>query len=457
MQNKFDFLSEGAEKIYFSGILGSSLSSLARLTAKRGYTVAGSDSGESTETARRLTESGITVYSHQTAENPSGFDALVYSSAVPDTCPELVYARKTGMKIFTRAEFLGHIIKEYRHRIGVSGTHGKSTASGMLAEAFSAGKRDITALIGADGENFPGGLRTGNGDTVIYEACEYKRSFLSLSPSLAVVLNVEREHTDCYPELSDAVTAYAEFAESASVAVLNYDDYGCQTLGKCLKNPKKAWFSVTNPNAELYAENICCADGFYSFNVCIKGEEPFSVCLRVPGIHNVQNALAAAGAAYFSGVSAEKIREGLMRFSGMRRRLEYIGECRGAAVYDDYAHHPTEIRSSLDCVRKFGFKKVICAFQPHTYSRTAAFFNEFAEALGKADEAVITDIFAARESDSLGMSGRRLAEAVKNGVYISDFGEITEYLYGKACPETLIITMGAGRLNTVAKELTAKN
>lgn len=457
MRNKFAFLPENAERIYFSGILGVSLSTLALIAAERGYTVLGSDIGDSPETLKRLTESGIKVYPTQSAENVRGFDVFVYSAAISENDPELEYARSAGMQVLTRAELLGSLISEYTNRIGISGTHGKSTVSGMLTEIFLTEKRDITALIGAESIDLCGSFRIGSGDTAVYEACEYKRSFLRFPPTLAVVLNIEREHTDCYPELSDAIEAYASFAESARAAVLCLDDEGCRMLGRALSAPKVLYYSLESSEAELYAENICCTGGYYSFDAVFKGKRLFSARLKVPGIHNVKNALAAAGAAYLSGVDPRMIGEGLSRFSGMKRRLEYIGECRGAAVYDDYAHHPTEIRASLECARTLGFKKIICAFQPHTYSRTAAFFKEFTEAFSAADTVVFTDIFAAREENTCGVSGRALAEATENGIYISALGEIKEYLEKRAEPGTLIITMGAGRLNAVAKALTAKN
>ena len=204
----------------------------------------------------------------------------------------------------------------------------------------------------------------------------------------------------------------------------------------------------------MYAENICESHGFYSFDVIFVGNRMLSVRLKVPGLHNVKNALAAISAALLSGVSAESVKKGLEGFRGMKRRFEFIGRCADADVYDDYAHHPTEIRATLDCAKRLGYKKIICAFQGHTYSRTAALFNDFVEAFDGVDEAVLTDIYAAREENVYGVSGRALAESVKNGTYISDLGELTEYLRGRAERGTLILTLGAGGLNEVAKELT---
>lgn len=456
MHKVFDFLSPGTGRIYFSGILGASLSSLALLCRDRGYKVGGSDTGKNGELIKKLEKNGINVFSCQSSENIEGYDVLVYSAAIPNDSPELSAARKKGLKIFSRSEFLGYIISEYRCKIGVSGTHGKSTVSGMITDVFLAENRDVTALIGAESVSLGGSLRIGNDDTVIYEACEYKRSFLDFPPLHAVVLNIETEHTDCYPTLSDAVEAYGEFIKNAKKCVLSYDDKGCRMLQSNISGKEMLLFSIHDKKADLYAENICCENGFYSFDTVYKDKKLFSVNLRVPGIHNVKNALAATAAALLSGVSHEAIKSGLEKFSGMRRRFEYIGECRGASVYDDYAHHPTEIRCTLDGAKKLGFEKIICAFQSHTYSRTAAFFKEFTEVFAEADEVIFTDIFAAREKNIYGVSGKALADATENGRYISDFGELTDYLRGKASPGTLIITMGAGRLNEVARSLTLK-
>ena len=208
MQKKYNFISPEIAEIHFCGVLGASLSSLALIAKKRGYTVSGSDTGENAKMLEIFRENGITVHKNHAAENVKKCDALVYSAAIPPDCPEIAEARKNGAKIFTRAEFLGGIISEYKHRIGVSGTHGKSTVTGLLSEIFLESGADVTALIGAESKRYGGNFKLGESDTVIYEACEYKRSFIDLPPSLAVVTNIEKEHVDCYPTISDSVSAY---------------------------------------------------------------------------------------------------------------------------------------------------------------------------------------------------------------------------------------------------------
>ena len=452
MQNRLNFISPRISKIYFSGVLGASLSSLALIAQKKGYTVSGSDTGENEKMREKFRKKGITVHKEHVAENVKGYEALVYSAAIPSDSPEIVEARKRGAKILTRAEFLGGIISEYKHRIGVSGTHGKSTVSGMLSEIFLKDGRDVTALIGAESKSFDGNYRLGESDTVIYEACEYKRSFLDFPPSLAVVTNIEREHVDCYPTLSEALSAYREFVKKADTCVLNYGDEGCRRLGE-LFDGKKIFYSLDEKNADVYAENIRQVKGNYSFDLFFSKEKHVPVTLSVPGKHNVMNALAAASAALCYGVSSDAVKRGLEGFRGMKRRMEYVGSYNGADVYDDYAHHPTEIKAALDGVKNFGYKNIICVFQPHTYSRTAAFFEDFTQAFSVADEVIFADVFAAREENVYGVSSEALAKATKNGKYISDFSDIENYLRQRANDGVLILTLGAGRLNEVAAML----
>ena len=457
MHNSFSFIPPESKGIFFSGVLGSSLSSLAYMSCIYGYRVAGSDSGENGEIRKRLESVGVSVYPTHSAENLNGYDVLVYSSAISDDNPEMLQARKNGMTVLSRAEFLGGIISEYGERIGVSGTHGKSTVSGMLSDIFLADGRDVTAIIGAESISLGGALRLGQGDTVIYEACEYRRAFLDLLPTLAVVLNIEREHVDCYPTLDDSVASYGEFVKNAGACVLDLDCEGCRALRKTLSGKEVLTFSLTDKKADVLAENICSCRGFYSFDVTFVGNKLFSVKLSVPGLHNVKNALAATAAALLSGVSAESVKRGLMSFKGMRRRLEYVGRCGGADVYDDYAHHPTEIAATLSAVAQLGYERVICAFQPHTYSRTAAFLKEFSEAFSCADEVIFTDIYAAREENVYGVSGRTLADMTAGGTYIPDFKAVQRHLRERASEGTVILTLGAGRLCEVARALTGKN
>ncbi len=440
-----------AKKIFFSGICGISMSSLAIISANRGYSVIGSDAGCNSEALSELSDYGIKVYPSHSEKNIEGCGALIYTAAVSPDNPELLKARQIGIPVYSRAEYLGKILSGYPQRIGISGTHGKSTVCGMTSKIFAGCGNDCTSLIGARTVTDGKAYRIGKSDTVVFEACEYKRSFLCLDPTTAVVLNIEKDHTDCYGTVAEEISAFSSYIKSAQYRVLSLDDKNTASIAG---NESSAfWFSISDPHADLYAENISEKNGFYSFDGMLRGEKAFTLTLSVPGLHNVKNALAAMSVARVHKLDMEKAALALSGFHGMKRRFEHIGSYNGAEIYDDYAHHPTEIRSTLRAARDMGFSEIICAFQPHTYSRTAALFNEFITAFTDADRVVLADIYAAREKNSIGISSRDLAARIPNSVYIPDFDGILSYLRSAARPGVLLLTMGAGELDTVARKL----
>ncbi len=443
-----DFISN-YKKVFFSGICGISMCGLAAVTKMHGYEVVGSDIQPASDIADKLEENGIKVFPFHDEKNVD-CDVFVYSSAISESNPELLKAKKIGAKIFSRAEYLGKLTDEYRQRIGIAGTHGKSTVSGMCSKLFVSCGCDASAFIGAkdcDGHFF----RAGSKDTVIFEACEYKRSFLSFNPTVGVILNIERDHTDCYSSIESEISAFSQFAKKSEKVLLSLDDEN----SKQIKHDGAFYFSIDNKKADIYAKNLVEKQGCFSYTGVVNGKSEFEVSLSVPGIHNVSNSLAGMGVAFLCGLDLERAAEALSDFRGMKRRLEYIGSLNGAKIYDDYAHHPTEIRVALKAVRGMGFEKIYCAFQSHTYSRTRALFNEFCTAFCDADAVFITDIYAARESDNLGVSGKKLAEATPNGIYIESFSELFERLVSLAGPNTAIITLGAGELNKVSEALSS--
>ncbi len=423
------------------------MSSLALISAMRGYTVSGSDACAKKRYADLLADRSIKITHYHDIWNSVGYDVLVRTGAVSEDNPDVTTAHRAGIPVYTRSEFMGGILSEYEIRTGVAGTHGKSTVSGMLACIFD----DSSVLIGAEALNLGGSFRTGNNGHVIYEACEYKRAFLDMKPTEAVILNIEREHTDCYKSISEAVKAYISFISEAKRCVLFADDKNVMKLAPYAEGA--VFFSLCDPKSDLYAENICENKGFYSFDAVFKGKRVFSATLKVAGIHNLKNALAAAALALSKGVSPKKVKSGLEAFIGMKRRLEKLGEFHGADVYDDYAHHPTEIKSSLSALRRMGYEKIFCAFQPHTFSRTASLFEEFTLAFGDADGVAFADIFAARERNVYGITSLDLANAVKNGVYIPSFDDILSYLASHAESGYALVTLGAGELDTVGERL----
>ncbi len=453
----YNLLGKDIKRIFFCGIGGASMLGLAVFLKKNGFSVQGSDNSPREETVTTCRENGIALYFSHDAENVVGCEAFVYTAAIAGDNPELANAIRLGLTLLTRSKLLGIITSAFENSIGISGTHGKSTVTNMLYSVFSAHGKLPTLFAGAAAVNTNASMISGSDNTVIYEACEYNRSFLDMPPTSAVILNVEREHTDIYPELSDAEDAFFQFASKSKSAILSADSPSCKKLTKRLNAAGVATynFSLDRTHSALFAENLRSENGFFTFDAVLDGK-PFvtDIRLSIPGLHSVSNALAAILCATVNGVdNTDNIKVGIKSFRGIKRRLEYIGTLNGADVYDDYAHHPTEIRATLDAVRQLGYKKIICAFQPHTYSRTKEFFHDFAKAFDGCDEVIVADIYAAREKNVYGISSNMLAKKIKNGKHLCTFTEIYEHLRLSAHPKTLILTMGAGELDTIARRL----
>jgi len=440
------------KSVYFIGIGGISMSSLAMISKAFGIRVAGSDSGHN-PMIDKLIENGITVNPEHRAEQIEGFDAVVYTAAVNETNPELKAAKESKTPVFTRAEYLGQLMLGYDTRIGVSGMHGKSTTTSMIAHIFYSGGYDPTVVNGAVCDEFGGAYRLGSQKHFIFEACEYTDSFLSFSPTTAVVLNIDMDHPDYFHSLDQIIDSYSKYMSLASAAVINADDENikkaeikAKTLNSSLKTVK---FGIQNPDADFTASDIVYENGGVSFDIYRSEETKKTLLCRaelsIPGEHGVYDALAAFAASYINGADTEKITAALRTFSGAKRRLEFKGklDC-GASLYDDYAHHPTEIKATLAGVKKLGFKRTFCIFQPHTFTRTAELFDEFSSAFADTDTVIFADIYAARETNQSGVSSSKLAENTPNGVYVGGFEEIAEYISSRISADDVILTMGAG-------------
>ncbi len=460
MMSGFPFLKKGTKRLFFCGICGVSMLSLAIFAKKRGYEVHGSDSGVSEQTVRACRKNGIPLYFSHERENIIGCDAFIYTAAIAENNPELIYAKELGLQILNRSRFLGGIIDLFSSSVAVSGTHGKSTSTSMLYSVFTACGLNPTLFAGANGTKNDA-LMIGSDDMVIFEACEYNRSFLDMHPSSAVILNIEKEHTDIYPTLKDSTDAFFDFSNACKEVILNAGSEPCRDVAKRLEQVgvKTHFFSLDKTKNSLFAENLCCRRGFYTFDAVYKGTPLIkNITMSVPGLHNVSNALSAILVAHIKGIGApEQIKQGVESFTGLKRRFEYIGNINGADVYDDYAHHPTEIKATVKTALSLGYKKIICVFQPHTYSRTYEFWDDFKTAFEGCDEVILTDIFPAREKNIYGVYSKDLAYQIKNGKYIKGFDEIVDYLRVSSHPQTLILTMGAGKLCDVADILCGKN
>ena len=436
-----------AKKIHFIGIGGISMSSLAAITKTKSYSVTGSDRVKSAMT-ERLQGQGITVYYAHEKENVLESDVIVYTAAVNFKNPELKKGLERGIPLITRGEYLGWLMSEYKCRIGVSGTHGKSTVTSMLAEIYLAGKYDPTVVSGAELTSIGGAYHLGCEDYFIFEACEYCDSFLSFCPTTSVVTNLEYDHADYFKTMDDLRASFRQYVGYGDIAVLNADDAEAIAMGDGY-NGKTVSFSTCG-KGDYNAENVVYNGGCASFDLTYHGEKLGVITLSVPGTHNVYNALAAAASALENGADIGAVKAGLLTFGGAKRRFEYKGKTeKGAEVYIDYAHHPSEIKVTLNAAKTFG-RRVVTVFQPHTYSRTASLFDDFTMSFCDSDITLFADIYAARETDTLGVSSELLASRTPNGICLNTFKNIAEYLKNNCTESDIIMILGAGDVIKIA-------
>ena len=439
------------KSIYFIGIGGINMSSLAHLSMLKGYRVGGSDRAESRLT-RSLAECGIKInYSHL-AENIEDYDAAVNTVAISPDNPEYIRAKERGIPCISRADYLGYIMTSFGRRIGVSGMHGKSTCTSMCALVFMLAGADPTVLSGAELSEMGGAYRIGTSENFIFEACEYMDSFLDFNPSVAVVLNIEMDHVDYFESMEHIRRSYRSFADITGkdgVAVINRDDSEVLLAMKDFEG-KTVSFGITSNDADFRAVNIQDKKGRYCFDILKRGELLCSVALSVSGYHNIYNALAAAAVADEAGIAPSDIKHGLESFKGAKRRMEYKGSLNGAAVYDDYAHHPTEVKATLEGARRITEGRLWCVFQSHTYSRTKALLEDFADSFNAADKVVIVDIYPARETDTLGMSPEVMAGRIgKNAISCPKIEDAASLVVREVEDGDTLIIMGAGNIDKI--------
>ena len=451
-----DYMLPG-KRVHLVGIGGVSMCPLAEVLQGMGLTVQGSDMSES-DTVKHLREKGITVSIGHNAENLGDCDFVVRTAAVHDSNPEIAGAVARGIPVYERAQAWGAIMQRYPNALCVSGTHGKTTTTSMCTHIFMAAEADPTVMIGGTLPLLHAGYRVGKGDTIILESCEYCNSFLSFYPTVAVILNVEADHLDFFKDLNDIEHSFHQFAElvpTAGSVIVNADNAGAMESVAGLQHPIFT-FGLDNP-ADCTAANLSEGDGAPSFDVMVKGEKYAHVELQVFGRHNVLNALAAAAAAYVLGIPGEAVAEGLATFTGAGRRFEHKGTFNGAEVYDDYAHHPDELHALLTTAKELHYNRLIVAFQPHTYTRTARLFDQFVEELKLADVAILAEIYAAREQNTLGISSSDLCRNIPGSVYCSTLDKVTARLRETARPGDLILTVGAGDIYRAGEKLLKEN
>ena len=443
------------KRCHLAGIGGVSMAPLAEVLHGKGVIVTGSDMKESAA-VDHLRSLGIEIAIGHQPGSVEGADCVIRTAAIHDDNPEIAAARKAGIPVFERAQAWGAIMTHYKNALCVAGTHGKTTTTSMCTHIFLAAQRDPSVMIGGVLPILGAGHRSGKGDTIILESCEYCNSFLSFFPTVAVILNVDADHLDFFKDLEDVKHSFRLFAERVPENGFVVADADDANTVDTLKGIDRRVVTFGVDQGDVHAANLTWSNGYASFDIIAHNEHYTHADLSVPGLHNVRNALVAAAAALCLNVPGIAVAEGLKAFHGAGRRFEKKGEYNGAVVYDDYAHHPQELKALLTTVKQLGYKRVICAFQPHTYSRTHELFHDFVEVLKLPDQVVLAEIFAARETNTIGISSNDLAKEIPGAVFCPTLENVTDKLAELAQPGDLILTVGAGDIYLAGEALVAR-
>ena len=425
-------------RVHLVGIGGVSMRPLGLVLKGMGMEVTGSDMSQSAGT-RGLEEQGIPVVIGHRAENIQGAGCIIRTAAAHNDNPEIAAARAAGIPVFERAQAWGEIMKSYKNAVCISGTHGKTTATSMMTHVLMEADLDPTVMIGGYLPLLHAGHRVGRGDTIVLESCEYCDSFLNFFPTLAVVLNVDADHLDYFKDLHDIQNSFHKFASLATFGIVaNGDD---PHTVEAMEGLDYISFGLEEKN-RIHAANMC--PDWRHFDVICDGEYYCHLDMGVLGRHNAMNALAVAASAWMMGIPGETVSHGLESFHGAGRRMEFKGHWHGADVYDDYAHHPDELAATIAAFRSMGDRRLVLAFQPHTYSRTKALFDDFVRELKKADVCILAEIYAARERNTIGISSAHLAEQIPGSVFCEDLPGVTQVLRETIREGDIVVTVGAG-------------
>ncbi len=452
------FNTDNSMTVHFIGIGGISMSSLAHILINSGYKVTGSDMNSSHIT-EKLQKLGAKIHIGHDEDNIGEAALVVYTAAIPKNNSEFVAAQRKKIPLVERSVFLGELMKNYKDCCCISGTHGKTTTTSMVALIMLETALDPTILIGGELKQIDGNIKIGGNDVFVTEACEYVESFLKFSPTKAIITNIDEDHLDYFKDINHIISSFNKFCSlipKDGVVVVNNDD---ENMEKALSgiNCNIITYGMKD-NSDYYPENLTQDKfGICSYDLFFKGKFLGKISLSVPGEHNLLNSLAAAAMCIAQGCSFEDVKNGLAKFKGTARRFEIKGTYNGATIIDDYAHHPTEIKATLSVCKKINPEKITAVFQPHTYSRTKALFDEFTESFYDADEVIITEIYAARERDDGSVSSQELVKTmVQKGikaVYIKNTEDIEEYLKNTAAPDRIIITIGAGNVYKIGENI----
>ena len=448
------------KNIHMIGIGGISMSGIAAILQNWGFNVTGSDLSDS-EAVQLLLKKGIKVVVGHNIEDVKNSNVVIYSAAIKQDDPEMLEAKRLGIPTIERADFLGEITRCYKDTICISGTHGKTTTTSMVSLCFLEALKDPSIQVGALLKPINGNYRVGNSEHFIIEACEYVESFLKFSPKAEIILNIDNDHLDyfkTFDNIKNAFIKYVKLLPNDGILVINADDSNCLDLSK-YTSASVYTYGINNASADFVAKNISFdTDGFPEFDVFYKNEFFVKIKLSVPGRHNILNALACTALCVEYGIDRKDIAVALGRFTGAHRRFEFKGKInKTVSVYDDYAHHPTEINATYNSLSNKKYNKSWVIFQPHTYSRTKTLLDDFANALINFDHIIVLDIYAAREKNIYNISSKDLVDKInslgKNAKYISDFNECVKYVKNNIEKNDIVITLGAGTVTEIGSML----
>ena len=448
-------LKSGA-RCHLVGIGGVSMSPLAEILLGMGVSVTGSDVNDG-PIIRKLRSIGIDVAIGHCAENVSGAGYIIRTAAAREDNVEILSARERGIPVFERALAWGYIMRRYKHAICIAGAHGKTTTTSMITHILLAAQRDPTIMIGGNLPILGSGYRVGNGDVIALESCEYYNSYHFFSPTVAIILNVDADHLDFFRDidaLKDSFQKFASLVPEDGHIICNCDD---ENTMESLSPLGRALFTFgLGDGARVRGVNVCGGGRKPSMDVLFDGKPFCKIGLQIPGVHNLMNALAAVASAIAVGIPSEAIVEGLDNYLGVGRRFEFKGSINGADVYDDYAHHPSELRATLDAASSLEYKRTILVFQPHTYSRTSALFDDFVTELSRPDFTFLAQIYAARENNDIGITSDVLAASIPGARSCATFSEIAEEIAAIAQKGDIVLTAGAGDIYLVGEDLAAQ-
>lgn len=451
-----DELLKTVRRIHFIGIGGSGMCPIVEILHQEGYEITGSDNNES-DTLARVRRLGIPVTMGQKAENICGAELIIYTAAILPDNPELCAATESGIPTFERAVILGAITRLYPRCVAIAGTHGKTTTTAMLTQILITSGFDPTAVIGGRLPLIQANGHVGKSDIMVCEACEFKGHFLELSPAVSVILNIDNDHMEFFGTIENSIAYFRKFIGLTSqTLIVNADDANARKAIKDITGKEIITYGFA-PENDYTAANIVAGPGIQiAFDLLHKKEFLAHITANVPGKHNVLNAMAAAAAAIHLGGTPAQVAQGLSAFGGAGRRFEVLGKVHGVTIADDYAHHPTELKVTLEAAKKLGFRKVWAVFQPFTYSRTKLHMEAFAQVLQIADYVVMSEIMGSREVNTEGVYTSQLAAKIPGSVWFPSFEEIADYIKQNAQDGDLVITLGCGDIYKAAKIMLKK-